>query len=316
MHVTRATDPSRAAPLAEDDATLPARRGPPGDVRGAASDAPGAPAHADDALARFVDAHKIDGVVYLGMNGAGGQRDHEAKLLAARSHGPFRAVAHGEADAALGPDHARLRSGAVVDLADADGACAFADELGLEAGAAEAVVSCLLGAAPGSRDELAGLARVLSDGERGLPIPSRLVISGHSIGDGVYDGEGRAGWVHFADIFALARALPRGAAAIDDVMLSACNSGHRTASLPRGDFTVGIEAWGEAFPRLRTVWAYAAPTDSHSPTGDVALVHLAAWEASTRGAAAHLEPARAIARANGGHPAGYERSVAVWERAP
>lgn len=310
MHVTRA-DSSGARPLADDDvASVP---DPPPRVVVRESAVRTTEARHDETLARFVAARTPagDGIVYVGMNGAGRQCDAEARLLATRGSGPHVAISHGERDPELGADHLRLESGFVVDLGTPAGVEAFVEELALAPDVAAAISGVLLMAAAGSRDELAGLARVFAAGERGGAVPSRLVISGHSIGDGVYDGDGRLGWLQFADIFALARAMPRAAGAVHDVMLSACNSGHRAGE---SAFRVGIEAWGEAFPNLRTVWAYAGPTDGHSPTGTVALVHLAAWEAETRRHPEHLSPSRAIARENGGHAAGYERNVVVWER--
>ena len=154
-----------------------------------------------------------ESVVYLGLNTVGHQSAEEAAslrndLAGARAH--VEVIARGEADPALGPDKIRLPAGAVVDLATSAGRAQFVSSLGVSAGASRAVDEVLADAPAGSRDELAGLAAVLARGERGEPVPARLVLSGHSIGDRIYDGAvgPESGQVTFASLKDLARALP------------------------------------------------------------------------------------------------------------
>lgn len=247
------------------------------------------------------------------MNGMQSQCDREASLLARTGPGVRRSIGHAERDADLGSDHARLltpsRGSAIVDLATNEGSRAFAQTLGLSAETTQTIAAIVREAAPGSRDELAALAAVFARGELGDDVPSRLVLSGHCTGDSVYDGSGVLGTLRFADVFALARAMPRAAAQIEDVMLSACNSGHENP--PAG---VAIGAWAESFPNLKTVWAYAGPEPerSRSPTGDGALEHIEAWELATRGRQEHVNARRAIHAVGDGRSAGFDGNVSVW----
>lgn len=278
--------------------------------------------HREASMQRFVETKRSgarentrDAVLYLGVNTQGDQESHEAGKLRRTVRAPLRhIIPHGERDRALGADHVRLPDRSILDLGDFDQVKTFANALGLEAHMARAVADVIHAAPAGGKDELAGLAVVWSAAERGHPIPGRLVLSGHSVGDSIFDGAGELGWVRFADVFALARAMPQAAAQIEDVMLSACNTGHRTTSNPEPTpfERVSIDAWREHFPQLKTVWAYAGERDSHSPTGEVALKHIEAWEKATRGGGEKLEPKRALAEVNGGERVGYDASVSVW----
>lgn len=277
-------------------------------------------AQRDQTVRRFVEARLGNGVLYVGMNATHSQCDREAALLARTGPGARRSIGHSERDVELGPDRVRLPSegregdSAVVDLATPEGAHAFVDTLGISEETATALVSILVEALPGSRDELGALASVFARGERGEDVPSRLVLSGHCTGESVYDGSGVLGALRFADVLSLARAMPRAAAQIEDVMLSACNSGHENLPAGMAPAGVAIGAWRESFPNLKTVWAYAGAEDakSRSPTGDAALKHIEAWELATRGRQEQLNPRRAIHRIDDGRGVGYEGNVSIW----
>ena len=265
----------------------------------------------DDGVAlRFVQARPPrpgDGVLYVGMNSHHDQNVHEANALRASGPGVRRIVGHGENEAGVGADRARLGGGKVVDLATREGAEEFAGSLGLPPAQTATVARVVHGGREGSRDELAKIAKVFAEAERGKDIPSRFVISGHSTGTTAYDeGPGNLGGLRFSDVFALADAMPRAAAQIEDVMLSACSTGFEDEP-----GKVPLTSWKEHFPNLKTAWGYGRSDDVHSPTGKGAVKHVKGWEQATRGRKEHLSPRAAIARANEG-PAGHERNVSIW----
>lgn len=230
------------------------------------------------------------------MNSEGGQRDVEAGALRKMRRGDVDVVGHGEDDAALGPDHVRIPApggGAhVVDLGTEEGTRAFTASLGLPAAQASEVARVLDGARPGSRDELAGIAAVFARGERGEAMPTRLVLSGHSVGAGVYDGRDSGHLLRFADVFALAKAMPKAASKVEHVMLSACSSGYG-APVP-GEWIghVPLPAWSAHFPNLRTAWGYGGGADYHSPSGGDAVQHIGVWDRKARGEVSDLDAAK------------------------
>ena len=250
-----------------------------------------------------------NGVLYVGMNSAGNQAELEAALL--RRHGPGvrTTIAHGERDPEVGRDHVRLGDGRVVDLSTQEGAMTLAESLDLPPSQTERIADIVFGALDGSRDELAAMAVVFAEAERGGDCPSRLVLSGHSTGAAIYDGAGSFGALRFTDVLALGAAMPRAAAQIEDIMISACASGFDVSEASGG---VALSAWRDHFPSLKTVWGYGGEREFHSPTGRTALEHIEAWEIATRGRNEELHARSALQVASGGRPVGYERAVSVW----
>jgi hypothetical protein len=243
-----------------------------------------------------------DRILYLGMNSVKDQNDREARGLGIpmRGHagnvtgaGGHVAVGHAERDVTLGAD--KFRVGArVVDLATPEGASDFVSSLRLPPEQSKAVAKVLTDATPGSRDELAGIAVEWAKAERGGDAPSRLVLSGHS-GDGrsLYgDGHGDSR-LSLDSVRALAQAMPRAASFVEDVMLSACNSG-----FDGKNGGTGLETWKAVFPNLRTAWGYggrSGDADSHkSPSEQQAVMHVMAWERATRGRTAALDAEKAV----------------------
>src|SRR5207248_2611767 len=122
----------------------------------------------------------------------------------------------------------------------------------------------------------AGIASVLARAERGESVPSRWILSGH-YGDTITDGSGTGNAVRTEDVRAIAKAFPKGAAFVEDIMISGCYSGGKEQ----------LEAWKSAFPNLRTAWGYGVEGSrgerDKSPTGANALRHIQEWEIETRG---------------------------------
>jgi hypothetical protein len=262
-----------------------------------------------DATTTELEPRFNDGIIYLGMNSLGDQNAHEAANIP-----NVTVIAHSE-DGASGADHVLL-SGKVVDLATTDGAHAFAESLGLPKTQADAIASVLTGAHTGSRDELAGLARVFARAEQGKAIPSRLVLSGHCYGTSLWDGSpnNKEGTLTLASVSELAKAMPKAAGQIEDLMLSACSTGYdgEPDKMPLGD-------WKQCFPNLKTAWGYATDSDYHSPTGNHAISHITAWREATRGRATDVDGSRAVREAYARHgaewgntPAFAAENVSVW----
>jgi hypothetical protein len=170
-------------------------------------------------------------------------------------------------DSSAGDDRVRV-GGQTHDLATAAGVEGFVATLGLPAEQQAKVAEAIESAGPDARDELASLARVWAKGELGGSVPSRVVISGHHVGDSIWgDTNGELRW---ESLKKLADAMPRAAGQVEDLHLSACySSGERAEGLYRS-----------IFPSLKTVWGYEG---SAPGTWSGAMPHLSAWEQATRG---------------------------------
>jgi hypothetical protein len=88
------------------------------------------------------------------------------------------------------------------------------------------------------------------------------------VGSGPWgDGNGSLSWT---SLKGLAEAMPRAAAQIEDLNISACYSGGTSSQ----------RTYKEIFPNMKTLWAYSG---SAPGTGSGAVQHQAAWERATRG---------------------------------
>ncbi|MBL8921584.1 MAG: hypothetical protein JNJ54_22175 [Myxococcaceae bacterium] len=154
------------------------------------------------------------------------------------------------------------------DLASQDGAMSFALTLGLPAEQTKKIADVLVNAGSDSRDELAQLAQQWAVAEKGGQAPSRLVLSGHHVGSGVYgENNGRLDW---PTVGALAEAMPRGAKTVEDLLIAGCYSGGENM----------MEKYTGMFPNAKTIVAY----DGSSPgAASGATAHQKAWEQATRG---------------------------------
>jgi hypothetical protein len=145
---------------------------------------------------------------------------------------------------------------------------AYVDLLDLPEAQEKKVVAAIATGGHDIKDELARIAWVWADAEKGRVIPRRLVISGHSIGD-VFWGT-KNGDLERSTVANLAKAMPRAARQVEDLHLAACYCGGEDA----------VKAWLKIFPSLKTVWAYAG---SAPGTKVGAIPHLRLWDKATRG---------------------------------
>jgi hypothetical protein len=188
-----------------------------------------------------------------------------------------------------GPDKLRV-DGEVYDLSTPEGALAFTGTLGLEPDQSEAIARVLWEAPEAARDELGQIARVFAPAEKGETIPSRLVLSGHSVGNGVWGDEN--GTLTLDALGELARVMPLAARAIQDVHVAGCHSGGRFAMLR-------IQS---IFPKIKTIWAYAGSAPG-AESG--AVVHESMWERATRGEGLKIDRNELNATRKG-------KNVAIW----
>jgi hypothetical protein len=184
----------------------------------------------------------------------------------------------------------------VHDLRMDAGIRSFVATLGLPLAQGQQVAAAIASAGEDARDELAQLAQVWARAEKGGVVPSRLVLSGHSGGSGLWGEEGRFsnGVLSRRSLAMLAAAMPRAAAGVEDLCIAACYNGGETT----------MEAWRSLFPRLQTMWAY----DGSAPgTFSGATAHLARWEKATRGEVDSLRPDLLRGLRKG-------ENLAVWSR--
>ncbi len=154
------------------------------------------------------------------------------------------------------------------DLTTPEGAKAFALTLGLPGEQTQKIADVIGQAGPDAKDEIAQIAQEWAKAERGGQIPSRLVLSGHHVGYGVYgENNGRLEWPL---VSGLAEAMPRAARSVQDLMIAGCYSGGQQF----------MEKYQGMFPNVKTIVAY----DGSSPgASSGATAHQKAWEQATRG---------------------------------
>ena len=201
-----------------------------------------------------------DRVVYLGMNidatrRAARQMSRNADVTVITDDGPQDRVRNGDK---------------LYDLRGRNGRAAFAASLGLDKTARAGVLRALEMCEKDARDELGELAKVWAAGEKGAKIPSRIVLAGHSNGDGVWGDNN--GSLRLGPLLELSRALPHATAQIEDAFVTGCYGG--------GEVT--MDQYLLIFPRAKTIWAY----DAQAPGVDNgATLDQAGWETATRGRA-------------------------------
>ncbi len=183
-------------------------------------------------------------------------------------------------------------AGKTYDLSTNAGVDQFAFSLGLPAAQTTEIAKVLKDVGPDARDEMGQLARVWAGGEKGGKVPSRVVLSGHSVGSQIWgDDNGSATYKQFQD---LAKAMPKAAAQVEDLHLAACYAGTQT----------NADSFKEAFPNMKTFFGYH---DSAPGTWSGAQTHLARWDNATKGRKEDLDRSIAANSRKG-------ENVATWNR--
>lgn len=208
-------------------------------------------------------AYFNDRILYVGMN---------APSVAAETAVLGRDVATVIAGS---PGHDVTIDGRSYDVTTTDGVRGFVHDLvakhGLSVKQFADLEGIILASPPSGRDEIAKIAMAWAPAEQGATVPSRLVLSGHS-SLGMEWGDG-TGVIHFQAVRDLGRVLKKAAAQVEDVCIAGCYSEAEVQ---------GSEKWTQAFPNVKTIWAYAGMSPSPG-TQD-----LAAWQVATRGRATQL----------------------------
>ena len=228
----------------------------------------GAVLHATPAMAARAEAvpqdpaatAKYKSIVYIGMNK---HSSHEVSSL--RRTVGYNGVKYIKSGATQ--DHINYKN-VEYDLSTAEGRTGFVSALGLTGDRADALVSLLDSVGSKGRDEMAQLAVVFDQAERGDRYMERIVFSGHSVGSSVWgDDNGSLRWTQVGK---LALIFPKAAGHVQDVMIAACYSG--------GENT--MDKYRGIFPNVKTIWAY----DGSAPGSySGAVPHIARWERGTRG---------------------------------
>jgi hypothetical protein len=164
--------------------------------------------------------------------------------------------------------------GQKYDLKTDAGIDGFVNTLGLPADQSQKIGEAIKGFGDDARDEAAQIAQVWAKAEKGGEIPSRLVLSGHSVGSGIWGDDN--GYLKQKDIGKLAEAMPKAARQVEDVHLAACYSGGKSE----------MEEWKAIFPKTKTIWAY---TGSAPGSYSGATAHQARWDTATRGDAESID---------------------------
>lgn len=142
------------------------------------------------------------------------------------------------------------------------------DDMGLEGESRDLVKDAIDSARRDAKDECANLALVYWEAERGDRVLERIILSGHSVGSGVWGDNN--GSLSFQVLPKLNQAFPTAGGQVEDLMIAGCYS----SSLRKVD---QFRGW---FPNLRSYWAYGGSAPG-SWTG--ATIHNALWEEASRG---------------------------------
>jgi len=160
----------------------------------------------------------------------------------------------------------------------------------------------LKGSGGGVKDELAQLARILYDAQIGKRLMKRMVMSGHSSGSTLYghNADGTNQSINFTDLFPLTDIFPMALGQVEDLMLSACNTG----------WTDNLDTYKVLFPNLRSIWGYVGFSPAY---GGGSERHIANWEKSSRGTVDQkkMDAAREKVASGSGQN---DKHVALWTR--
>ncbi len=232
-----------------------------------------------------------DRVLFVAMNDS---NDHRSTLEsdALKARGTDVSVIKNDQ---RNPDRITTSDGRTHDLKTKEGAMSFALTLGLPAEQTQKIADVLSQdnwALDQGRDELAQIAREWAKAERGGQVPSRLVLSGHQTGSGVYgENNGKLPWEVLGQ---LAEAMPRGARSVEDFLVAGCYSGGQAS----------MEKYQAMFPNVKTIMAYEGSSPGASSG---ATAHQKEWERATRGESQGINKDRFANMRKG-------ENVSIWTR--
>ena len=239
---------------------------------------------------------KNDDIVYFGMN-----PESRAGEL-----GVLKGSAQGNVTGAIGErqQDTAVVNGQRVSLNEDQGLDTYLSQFGkLDAGRQAKLREFLKGISGGAKDELAQLARILYEAETGKRLMKRMVMSGHSGGTTLYGHNADYSnnqSINFTDLFPLSDIFPMALGQVEDLMLSACNTG----------WTDKLDTYKIIFPNLRSIWGYVGFSPAY---GGGSERHIQHWEKSSRGTIDQkkMDAAREkVAQGSGKN----DKHVALWTR--
>ena len=238
---------------------------------------------------------KSEDIVYFGMN-----PDSRAGELAVLKGG-----AAGSVTGAIGErqQDTAMVNGQRVTLSDDSGLDTYLSQFGqLDVGKKIKLRALIKGGAGGAMDELAQLALIFYQAETGKRLMKRMVMSGHSGGTSLYghNADGSNQSIDFSDLFPLKDIFPMAVGQVEDLMLSACNTG----------WTDKLDTYKNLFPNLRSIWGYVGFSPAY---GGGSERHIQNWEKSSRGTVDQkkMDAAREkVAQGSGKN----DKHVALWTR--
>ncbi len=245
------------------------------------------------ALPKPIKANADKSIVMVGMNEGSAFEASELRKVAREG------VTH-IGDSKAGDDKVTLdvkEGGRTVkktyDLATETGRNDYVAAIGVTGAQATKLKGILAEAGGDARDEVGQLARVFAQAENGDRRIERLILSGHSVGSGVWGDNN--GYFRMDLLSKLADTFPNAVRQVEDLHIAGCYSGGESA----------IDKWRGIFPNSKTVWAYG---DSAPGSYSGAVTHLKRWEAATRGVG--QDPAKLTRDLVRGTRKG--ENVAVW----
>ncbi|MHC4829097.1 MAG: peptidoglycan-binding domain-containing protein [Planctomycetota bacterium] len=201
-------------------------------------------------------------IVFLGM---GDHAIYEVRDLEKRSD------IVGITDNPAGDDQVTLTiDGAeqTFDLTTDAGIDAFVATLGVTGARAAEIGGLIRSAGSDTRDETALLVKAFHEAESGERTIERLVLSGHSVGTGVWGDHN--GMFRLSLLEDVMTAFPTAAAQVQDFMIAGCYSNSERH----------VEQFRDMMPNLKSIWAYG---DSAPGSWTGAMIHNAIWEEASRG---------------------------------
>jgi len=179
----------------------------------------------------------------------------------------------------------------LVDVGSREGVKKFLNGMPLEKSQKKSLAKTFSQLDEHAKDEAAQLVQILQQADKGERQMERVVLSGHSNGTELWGDDN--GGISFSQLAQIAKQFPDAAAQVEDLMLSACNSG--------GEALIG--QYRKIFPKLKTIWAYS---DSAPGAASGAVTHMKIWEKATRGKGTQtLDPTKAKRTRKG-------KNVATW----
>ena len=221
-----------------------------------------------DALKKDVESYRQmahnRGVIHLGMRKAS-TSEADALGKAAKNQGGVHSIKGWDSNGKVTVD------GKSYDLTDKKGLDAFCQKCvanGMPKKQAHEFRKFIEGQDKNVRDDFAQLGLALFNAGEGKLAVNRLVLSGHSSGDGV-ESDGMEE-VSFENVAKLAKMFPKGAGKIEHIAVSACNCG----------YVEQIDTFKRAFPNMKSYLGYSG----FSPKAETnAPKHLKTWEGMTDG---------------------------------